>query len=148
MSYTIRTYKSRDLDDVILAWESASRLAHPFLTEEFLDQERAAIPTVYLPNTQTWVAEQDGAVVGFMSLLENEIGAIFVQPQYHGTGAGRALMDQAKSLHPILYVEVFEANQLGRRFYKKSGFQRVHTYLHAPTHQIMLRLKHTAPTLA
>ena len=146
MSYTIRRYNEHDLAAVLTAWERASRLAHPFLTDDFLDQEREAIPTVYLPNTKTWVAEDDGVVVGFRSLLENEVGAIFVQPQYHGTGAGRALMDIAKSQHPVLYVEVFEANKLGRRFYDKSGFQRVHTYLHQPTQQILLRLKYGPAT--
>jgi putative acetyltransferase len=148
MPYTIRRYQERDLEAVLLSWERASRLAHPFLSEDFLAQERANIPTIYLPNTETWVAEQNHTVVGFISLLENEVGALFVQPQYHGTGAGRALMNQAKTRYSVLYVEVFEANPLGRHFYEKAGFQRTHTYLHEPTHQIMLRLKYDATTPA
>ncbi len=146
MTYTIRLYEEHDLDAVLQAWQSASRLAHPFLSKAFIAQERENIPNVYLPNTETWVADQDGAVVGFLSLLDNEIGAIFVHPQFHGTGAGRALMEKAKSRHPVVYVEVFQANAIGRRFYEKSGFQRVHTYLHEPTRQIMLRLKFDATT--
>ena len=143
MTYSIRLYVDRDQEAVLLAWETASDLAHPFLTVAFRAQERAAIPEVYLPNSETWVAEKDDTVVGFMSLLGDEIGAIFVQPRYHGTGAGRALMDKAKSRHDPVFVEVFEANRIGRGFYEKCGFVQVGSYLHEPTNQTMLRLRFT-----
>jgi putative acetyltransferase len=37
-------------------------------------------PKLYLPNADTWVAETNGAVVGFIALLGNFVGAIFVEP--------------------------------------------------------------------
>ena len=141
MLYTIRLYEPQDLDSVFYAWESASQVAHPFLSAAFLAQERENIPKLYLPNAETWVADNGDEVVGFASLLGDELGAIFVQTKFHGTGAGRALMDNAKSLHPVLFVEVFEANAIGRRFYDKCGFQQVSSYHHEETAQTMLRLK-------
>ena len=62
----IRRYRDSDLNDVISAWKSASKTAHPFLTTDFLERERYNIPNVYLPNADTWVAEYDGRVIGFM----------------------------------------------------------------------------------
>jgi putative acetyltransferase len=141
MQTTIRPYINDDLEAVLLAWETASTLAHPFLTAEFRQTERHNIPTVYLPAADTWVAEEDGQVIGFISLIGNEVGALFVQPAFHGKGVGRALMNQAKALHDELEVEVFAANDIGQNFYQKAGFTWLHDYLHEPTGQKMLRLK-------
>jgi putative acetyltransferase len=121
--------------------------AHPFLTAVFLQTKRQNIPHVYLPLADTWVAEQDGQVVGYIALLGNEVGALFVQPAFHGQGVGRALMDKAKALHPVLEVELFAANRIGRSFYKKAGFIPAGSYHHLANGQKMLRLK-LAPDLA
>ncbi len=129
---------------MLAAWESASRVAHPFLTKAFLEQERDNIPNVYLPNAETWVAEQGGKVVGFIALIGQEVGAIFVDSLCHGTGVGRALMDKALALRGGLEVEVFEANAIGRRFYDRYGFEAVAQSIHEPTGQPLLRLKFTA----
>lgn len=102
----IRQYENADLDAVLFSWETATRLAHPFLTDEFIAQERINTSEIYLPNTDTWVVDIDGSVKGFMALMGNEVGAIFLQPDYHGRGAGKALMDKAQQLHGDLEVEV------------------------------------------
>jgi putative acetyltransferase len=80
----IRQYKESDLEAVLSSWESATRLAHPFMTDEFLAQEGKNTTEIYLPNTDTWVVEIDKEVVGFMALMGNEVGAIFLQPEHHG----------------------------------------------------------------
>ncbi|GAB5407417.1 MAG: hypothetical protein Aurels2KO_56480 [Aureliella sp.] len=71
MTDVIRKYESNDLSAVMAVWESAPRLAHPFLTDEFQNQVRHDIPNLYLPNSETWVLERDDAVVGFVALLGN-----------------------------------------------------------------------------
>ena len=109
--FIIRQYKDSDLSDVMSSWENASRIAHPFLTEEFLEQERYNIPNVYLPNADTWVVSYEGKVIGFIALMGSEVGAIFVQPSFHGKGAGLALMNKAQELHSNLEVEVFKDNR-------------------------------------
>lgn len=142
MKQVIRPYQAKDLVNVLSAWENAARLAYPFLPEAFFPAERRAIQDEYLPNAETWVLERDGQVIGFISLLGNEVGGLFVQPAFHGTGAGRQLMDKAKSLHAILELSVFEQNQIGRAFYAKYGFVLVHRKRHEPTGQIELRLRY------
>ncbi len=126
------------------AWESASAKAHPFLTEAFLDQERYNIPNVYLPNTETWVIEQDGDVIGFTALMGNEVGAIFVDAAFHGTGAGKALMDKAVELHGEVELEVFKDNAVGRAFYDRYGFVLLAESVHEQTGNALLRLKYSA----
>lgn len=141
MTHVIRHYEESDLDGVLSAWESASKIAHPFLKEEFLETERYNIPNVYLPNTDTWVAEVDGTVVGFIALMGNEVGAIFLDPEFQGAGIGKSLMDKARELHETLEVEVFKANSIGRKFYDRYGFQFLAESIHEPTDQAVLRLK-------
>ena len=144
MERIIRQYEEKDLDDVLSAWESASSVAHPFLSQEFLDQERLNIPELYLPQAETWVLEQDGQVIGFISLLSHEVGAIFVKPEFHNSGAGRALMDQAQSLRGDLEVEVFKANMIGRNFYERYGFEPLAEKIHEETGHVLLRLRFRA----
>jgi putative acetyltransferase len=140
----IRQYENSDLEAVLSVWERATRLAHPFMTEEFIAQERINTAEIYLPNTDTWVIETDDHVVGFIALMGNEVGAIFLQPEYHGRGAGKALMDKAQEIHGDLEVEVFKENSIGRGFYSRYGFSQLEEKLHEPTGQQVLRLAFTA----
>jgi putative acetyltransferase len=144
LSFTIRMYEAEDLNDVLDAWESASLLAHPFLSKEFMDQERQDIPTVYMPIAETWVAECGGKAVGFIALIGNEVGAIFVQPAFHGKGIGLALMNKAQLLRGDLELEVFEENEIGRRFYDRYGFEYTGERMHAESGHKLLRMKFTA----
>jgi putative acetyltransferase len=141
MKLEIRQYRSADLLAVLNSWESATRLAHQFMTDEFIAQERENTKNIYLPNTDTWVAEIEGKVVGFIALMGNEVGALFLQPNFHGLGVGRALMDKAQELHQQLEVEVFKANHIGRKFYTAYGFKFLHEAFHAPTGQHIIRMK-------
>jgi putative acetyltransferase len=140
----IRQYKESDLESVLDSWEMATRLAHEFMTDNFIAQERKNVAEIYLPNTDTWIAEIDSEVRGFIALMGNEVGAIFLQPKFHGKGIGKALMDKAQELHGNLEVEVFKTNAIGRNFYSKYGFESLEEKLHEPTGQQVLRLKFTA----
>lgn len=143
MTFIIRQYKETDLQAVLESWEIATRLVHKFMSDEFITQGLKDIEKVYLPITDTWVVEFNGEVKGFIALMGNEIGALFLLPDYHGEGAGRALMDKAQSLHSTLEVEVFKVNLTGRKFYAKYGFDLLKETLHEPTGQQVLRLKFT-----
>jgi len=144
MNLTIRQYQTSDLAAVLDSWEVATRLAHTFMTDEFIAQERKNVAEIYIPNTDTWVAEIDGVVEGFIALIGNEVGAIFLQPNWHGKGVGKALMDQAQALHGDLEVEVFKENSIGRAFYLRYGFEFLEQKLHEPTGQQVLRLRFKA----
>ncbi len=143
MSPIIREYDNEDLGDVLSAWESGTEVAHPFLTLEFLEQERHNIPNLYLPNAETWVAEEGGHVIGFIALIGDEVGAIFVKSEFHHAGVGRALMDKARELRGGLEVEVFKENAIGRKFYSNYGFTPLSESVHEPTGNAVLRLRYS-----
>ena len=118
----LRPYTVADLDEVLDVWHRASLIAHPFLSEEFLDAERRQISDQWLPVAETTVCDSGGRVVGFVSLVGNEVGGLFVDPDRQGQGIGRALMDHACGSRPFLELDVLEANHSGRRFYAAYGF--------------------------
>ncbi|MGE0376002.1 MAG: GNAT family N-acetyltransferase [Planctomycetaceae bacterium] len=122
-------------------WREASSLAHPFLGEEFLRQEAANIPEFYLPVAETFVFEKERRVVGFISLLGSEIGAIFVHPDHHGEQVGWSLLRHARQLRGDLTVKVFQQNAIGRRFYDRCGFVLVSEETHDQTGRQLLCLK-------
>ena len=84
--------------------------------------------------------EQNGSVIGFISLIGNEVGGIFLDPKFHGKGIGRAMMDHARSLRDILELDVFKDNSIGRNFYKKYGFIEEYEHLHKELGFMQLRL--------
>ncbi|NRB39360.1 MAG: GNAT family N-acetyltransferase [Pseudomonadales bacterium] len=110
------------------------------MEEAFFEQERHNIPTMYLPNADTWVALIDNSVMGFIALIGNEVGGFFVDPDQHGQGLGKALLDKAQDLHGDLDVDVFKLNILGRRFYNNYGFKFLQEKTWHDTGDIILRL--------
>jgi len=140
MTHLIRRYKNEDIIAILIIWEKASQLAHSFLPKKFMDQERDNLPNLYIPAAETWVAEVEGKVVGFIALIGNEVGGLFVDPSIHSHGIGRSLMDKAKKIHGDLVVEVFEKNTIGRAFYDRYGFTQKSRYLHEESGCVMLKL--------
>nr|WP_321461523.1 GNAT family N-acetyltransferase [uncultured Cohaesibacter sp.] len=118
----IRTFKSQDTEAVIAIWRSASALAHSFLPADFMDEAERLTREIYLKQAETWVFVRDGAIVGFIGLIDDYIGGLFVDPCHHGEGIGRALVDKAVAEKGSLAVEVFVDNAIGRRFYAAYGF--------------------------
>lgn len=137
----IRAYRAADMEDLLDVWSRASAVAHPFLDEGFLERERQLIPAEYLPRAETWVFEVDGRVVGFVSLLGSEVGALFVDPDRHRQGIGTALLDRARDRRGALDVEVFAKNSLGRAFYEATGFRLTERRVHEETGFELLRLR-------
>lgn len=139
----IREYTQADNDELINIWLKASLLAHPFLDSEFIDKEKKNIREVYLPNTKTWVYINNNILEGFISMIDNEVGALFVSPQKHRNGIGKALMNHVSLLHNELEVEVFKKNIIGRGFYDSYGFKFIQEHIHEETNNILLRMKYS-----
>jgi putative acetyltransferase len=146
-SDVIRPFIDDDLGDVLDVWYRASLEAHPFLTERFLDTERLQIAETWLPAAETLVAELDARVVGFVSMLGNEVGGIFAEPAYQRRGVGSALMDTVTASRPHVVLDVFEANSIGRGFYAACGFEQVGRGAEETTGLRLIRLRFDPPSL-
>lgn len=136
----IRKYDLKDTDALVSVWQAASVLAHPFLSQEFLAQEAENMRRIYLPNAETWVVVENDIVLGFIALIGDEIGGLFVDPSAHGKGLGRSLVDHARACQDVSRVDVFERNTLGRGFYDRYGFVEAGRSVHAASGEVVLHM--------
>ncbi|MHA4729756.1 GNAT family N-acetyltransferase [Ensifer adhaerens] len=123
MGVMIRAYRAADLEELSAIWFEASITAHAFVGEARLCEQRLLIETVYLPNAETWVAIRDGEPAGFVSLLDDFIGGLFVSPRHQGAGIGRLLVSHALQLKGQLRLEVYTANSQAYAVYENLGFE-------------------------
>ncbi|RYD03549.1 hypothetical protein N752_19270 [Desulforamulus aquiferis] len=129
---------------MIEAWYDASIIAHNFIPEEFWASEKDNIKQNYLPVVETYVAEIEGKVVGFISLIENFIGGLFIAPLYQGKGIGSELIKKACSVkEKELVVEVYKENLKAQEFYKKCGFEIFGERVQAETGCLLIEMRMT-----
>lgn len=137
----IRKHVEKDLEQIMNIWQKSSALAHPFLKDEFVEKITSDMRYLYIPNSETWVFEDNDSIVGFISMIENEIGGLFVLPDSHSKGIGTKLVDFVAKENKVLEVEVFEKNKIGNAFYDKYGFKLIKQYLHEESGNVVLRLQ-------
>jgi GNAT superfamily N-acetyltransferase len=72
---------------------------------------------------EVWVWEEDGSILGFAALEDDELTHLYVEPDAHGRGIGGALMERVKERRPAGFqLWVFQQNDNARRFYERRGF--------------------------
>ena len=118
----IRPAVAADHARLLAIWLAASRAGHPFLGETRLEADQAKVRDIYLPAAETWLAEINGEPAGFIGLLDDFIGGLFVDPDRHGGGLGRALVEHAAARHGALSVSVYADNAAALAFYRRLGF--------------------------
>jgi ribosomal protein S18 acetylase RimI-like enzyme len=127
----LRRAEPEDADTLAVILRSAMRAAMPSLPElRTPTEDRWFLREVVLPNTEVWVAELDGHVVGFTALGSRDEVAfmehIYVAPEYQARGIGSELMNRAKERRPTGFrLWVFQVNEGARGFYEHHGFRLV-----------------------
>lgn len=134
----------QDMAALSSVWLEASRIAHPFIGEAALLNQQTQIETVYLPASDTTVAWLGGAPVGFISMLGDFIGGLFVAPAAQGQGIGRSLIKRVAKDRQALELEVYTQNPQAFGFYTALGFvelsRRSHDAEGMPSENARLRL--------
>lgn len=134
----IRAFRETDMEAVLEVWLSASIEAHHFVAPAFWRSQVDSMRTTYLPRSEVWVYEADETVVGFFALLGDRLAAIFVSPDFQGSGIGSALLAHAKRLRSDLSLTVYQANAASVAFYRSQGFAVVEESLDSTTGQAEL----------
>lgn len=137
----IRDFHTEDTDAVVKIWRAASDLAHPFLDTAFQDNEAGNLRNIYLVHAKTRVLEIDGDIAGFIAMIGDEIGGLFLEPAMHGCGYGWALVSDILHGRSEVLVDVFERNAIGRRFYAAAGFEMIGQSVHDASGETVLRLR-------
>jgi putative acetyltransferase len=123
---TLRSYTAADEDAAIELWRRT--WAHHFPHIDFNARVawwRERWRQELVPVAKIVVAEQDGALAGFVTVdpKTGYLDQIVVAPEYWGSGTALALLDAAKRLSPAgLDLLVNKDNFRAIRFYEKHGF--------------------------
>ena len=123
---TIRAARPAELETLVAIWLRSVRATHTFLTESDVDAllppTREALGSELL---ELWALCEDDVPVGFMGLVDNDVSALFLDPDHRGRGGGRQLVEHARRLKGPLTVEVNEQNPEAVGFYVALGFGTV-----------------------
>jgi putative acetyltransferase len=89
------------------------------------EEDRAHFSTVVREH-EVWVAEEDGNLVGFISVAPEMVDHLYVDPTAQRRSIGTALLERAKERRPGGFrLWTFQRNEGARRFYERHGLRAV-----------------------
>ncbi len=77
----IREFEKKDIETIIRIWLDASIIAHDFIGPNYWRNKTDDMRNLYLPSSNTYIYENSGKILGFLSMVENNIAALFVLPE-------------------------------------------------------------------
>ena len=124
--FSLRSYEPRDEDNSVALWLRTWQAAYPDLDfAARLDWWRARWRNELVPTAQVMIAETGDGMIGFVTVDPHTLylDQIVVAPEHWGSGAGAALIAQAKRISPRgLDLDVNTDNARAIGFYGKCGF--------------------------
>ena len=122
----IRKIKEEDLTNVMTIWVKGNFKANSFIEKDYWLEIYNRVKVDFLENFKTYVYVENNEVLGFISINDNEIKAIYVKDQYKGIGIGTKLINYYRdniNENAEIYVKVFEKNMNGIIFFSKLQFK-------------------------
>jgi len=124
-SFALRPYTPSDEDAAIALWHETWQQAYPAI--DFAARVpwwRERWRNELVPNAKIIVAEQSGALTGFVTIdAAGYLDQLVVSPASWGSDLATALVDEAKKLSPArITLLVNTDNARAIRFYERNGF--------------------------
>jgi putative acetyltransferase len=143
-TFHLRPYCADDEDAAIALWQQTWQQAYPdidFAARVTWWRERWRKDLV--PNAAIIVADQPGALVGFVTIdRKGYLDQLVVSPDRWGSELGNALVDEAKRLSPdgiTLLVNTDNARAI--RFYARNGFVHASADVNPTSGRPVLRME-------
>ena len=124
-AFKLRPYRDGDEDAAIALWQQTWQQAYPHI--DFAARVpwwRERWRNELVPNAAIVVAEQAGALVGFVTIdASGYLDQLVVAPDHWGSEIAARLVDEAKRLSPArITLLVNTDNARAIRFYERNGF--------------------------
>ena len=113
--------KKTDYPILMDIWGSAVLNTHDFLKQEDFLYYKEHLPA-YFQYVALYGYEQDGRLVGFIGVAENNIEMLFIHNDYRKKGIGKKLVMYAIKKLQVYKVDVNEQNIQAVGFYQHMGF--------------------------
>ena len=124
--YMIRKIKEEDLTKVMTIWVKGNFKANSFIEKDYWLEIYNQVKVDFLENFKTYVYVENDEILGFISIDENEIKAIFVKEENRGHEIGTKLLNYYRNNleeNAELFVKVFEKNMNGIIFFSNLQFK-------------------------
>lgn len=123
---TLETPHLTDYPRLVSVWEDAVRATHAFLPEPYIVLLRDKVLRRYLDAVMLVCARgPDRRIQGFVGVAGGRIDMLFVDPQWHGRGIGKQLLQHAVQALDAVTLDVNEQNTQALGFYLHQGFEIV-----------------------
>ena len=124
----IRKIKEEDMTKVMTIWVKGNFKANNFIDKDYWLEIYNDIKIDFLKNWKTYVYIENDQVLGFISIDNNEIKAIFVKENSRGNDIGTKLVnycrDNLKSGEEV-FSKIFKKNMSAIIFFSKLQFKNV-----------------------
>ncbi|MUP39806.1 GNAT family N-acetyltransferase [Labilibaculum sp. 44] len=121
----IRKLETKNVETVVELWYQTSIIAHDFISASYWKKNKDAMASIYLPNSETYVAIEDENIIGFISMVENLLAAIFVDNELQGKGTGKKLLNFIKKRRIKIQLKAYMKNTKTVDFYKSQDFKTI-----------------------
>ncbi|AIQ18492.1 GNAT family acetyltransferase [Paenibacillus sp. FSL H7-0357] len=128
-------HKQSDIDTLTDIWYRGSIQAHDFIDQEYWLSQKTEMRDKYIPMSDTYVIYNQSEIVGFVSMVEDYLAALFIDTSYQKNGYGKELINFMKIQKSKITLKVYKENTSATRFYEKNGFTIKETLLDANTNQ-------------
>ena len=118
----IRKLETKDIDRVVELWYETSVIAHDFIHATYWKKNKAAMASIYLPNSESYLAIENEKITGFIAMAEDLLAAIFVNNNMQGKGIGKKLLNFIKEKRSTIQLKVYKKNTKTVEFYKRQDF--------------------------
>jgi GNAT superfamily N-acetyltransferase len=128
--FSLRAARTEDAAEIAEIWHLGWQDGHLGLVpQELLDvRTEASFRTRAAERIpETTVATVDGAVAGFVMVVDDEVEQVYVSAAHRGTGAAKLLIAEAERQvrangHAKAWLAVVDGNARARAFYEHSGW--------------------------
>lgn len=122
----IRKIKEEDLTNVMTIWVKGNFKANYFIEKDYWLEIYNQTKKDFLENFKTYVYIENDQILGFISIYDNEIKAIYVKEENRRNGIGTKLINYYRgniSEDVEISAKVFEKNMNGIIFFSKLQFK-------------------------
>jgi putative acetyltransferase len=117
----IRKLNKDDIDKVTQIWLEVNTKTHNFIPEKYWTEQFNAVKRI-LPQSEVYIYEQNGEILGFVGLTDNYIAGIFVSIISQSKGIGKQLLNFIKGIKTELSLSVYQKNERAIKFYQRENF--------------------------
>ena len=143
-TFQLRPYRANDEDAAIALWQQTWQRAYPSIDfAARVNWWRERWRSELVPNAAIIVAEQNGALVGFVTIdATGCLDQLVVAPDRWGSELATTLVDEAKRLSPDqITLLVNKDNARAIRFYQRNGFAHAGEDINPTSGRPVLRME-------